>query len=277
MTKVSVIIPCYNHGKYINETVQSVLDQTYDNLQIIIVDDGSSDIETINVLKKIKSDKITVYFNENHGVSYARNYAIEKSHGDYIFPLDADDTIEPTYIEQAVKILDDNSDIGVVYCKANFFGDKTGLWNQDVFSFKEMLLKNLIFVSSLFRKKHWKDFGGFNENMTDGLEDYDFWLYFLELGLKVYKIDEVLFNYRIIKKSRSSFLDLQKNIKMKSNIFRNHSQLYLDNIECLYEEIYNKNSKMKRFRNLYYQNRGLLFFSATMNIILLIWIFLKFL
>ena len=131
MKKVSIIITCYNKEKYVKETIESALNQTYKNLEIVCIDDASTD-NSRNILKELKlkyNNIILLEENKNIGVVRARNKAIEIANGEYILPLDADDIIEPTYVSKAVDILDKNPQIGIVYCKAKFFGIKNENWN----------------------------------------------------------------------------------------------------------------------------------------------------
>lgn len=111
-------------------------------------------------------------------------------------PLDADDIIEPTYVEKAVKILDNNPNIGIVYCKAKIFGNYDKYWNLKPFNKSDILYENCIFCSALFRKSDFIKIGGYNNNMKYGCEDYDLWLSFIEQGLEVFQINEILFSYR---------------------------------------------------------------------------------
>jgi len=152
----TVIIPCYNDGAFIQETIDSVNAQSIQTLEIIIVDDASTDRETLETLKNLKQDNLTVFFSEmNEGPSVARNKGIIKALGKYILPLDADDKIDPTYIEKAQKVLDENSKIGIVYCEAKLFGEKNEKWELPPFSFPEILVSNMIFATALFRKEDW--------------------------------------------------------------------------------------------------------------------------
>ena len=121
MKKVSVVIPCFNQGKYLQETVNSVKSSTYKNIEIIIVNDGSDDSYTISVLEAINEENIKIININNSGVCNARNIGISASSGEYILTLDGDDKISSDYIEKAVKVLDENPEIGIVYSKAKFF------------------------------------------------------------------------------------------------------------------------------------------------------------
>jgi glycosyltransferase involved in cell wall biosynthesis len=136
MPKVSVIIPCYNQGKYIDEAVDSVLSQTFLDYEIIIVNDGSTDALTNSILKNYNKPKTKVIHTLNNGVSAARNIAIDNSQGEYILPLDADDKIAKDFIELAVNIIESRPDIKIVYSEVKFFGEQKGKWKLAEFDMK---------------------------------------------------------------------------------------------------------------------------------------------
>ena len=96
MPKVTIVIPCYNHGAYLPETLKSVHEQTFQDFEIIVVDDGSSDPATVTILRNLEMNRTRVIHTANHGVSAARNRGIAEARGTYILPLDADDLIEVT-------------------------------------------------------------------------------------------------------------------------------------------------------------------------------------
>lgn len=228
---VSVIIPCFNHGQYIDEAVNSVLSQTFQDFEIIIVNDGSIDKYTVNKLKSYNKPKCKVIHIVNKGLSTARNIGIKESSGKYLLPLDADDKIGVKYLEEAVKILDRESEIGIVYCDVEFFGDKTGKWNLPDFSIERILIMNMIICSALFRKTDYLDTNGFNPNMKYGWEDWDFWLSLVEKGKGVYKLPDVHFFYRI-KNNDSMLKDLSLSLERQKyslkTIYLNHFNFYLN-------------------------------------------------
>ena len=228
MEKVSVIMPCYNDGKYIMEAIDSIVKQTYQNWELIIVDDGSDDEETKRIINEIQNPKIKVFHTEHLRPAGARNYGIQKAEGTYILPVDSDDSIHEEYMEKAVKMIESNPRIGVVYCKAELFGEKSGSWNLPDYSFKHMLLDNIVFVTALFYKSDWEKVGGFNTSMAQGMEDYDFWLSILGLEREICQIPEALFYYRIKPVSRTT--NFQDNCVQVQNtyqqIYYNHKEFY---------------------------------------------------
>ena len=228
LSKVSVIMPCYNDGEYIEQAINSVRSQTYNNIELIIIDDGSTDPNTITTLNKFNNTDIILLRTDNIRPAAARNAGIAHATGKYIMPVDADDIIEPTYIEKAVKIIESNKKIGVVYCYADLFGDRTGRWSLPNYSLDAMLLDNVVFVTSLFYKDDWEKVGGFKTTMYHGMEDYDFWLSLIELDKEIYQIPEVLFNYRIKPKSRTTeFMSNAEIVKQTyRSIYNQHPKLY---------------------------------------------------
>lgn len=235
--QVSLVIPCYNHGLYIDEAVKSVLEQSYKNIEIIIVNDGSTDEHTINILNKYEKKKPRVIHINNQGPSIARNNGIKISNGKYILPLDADDKIGSTYVEKAVEVLEQNKNIGIVYCEAELFGQKIGKWELPEYHFPEILLGNVIFSTALFRKSDWEKVNGYNPNMIYGWEDFDFWLSLIELGREVFRIPEVLFFYRQLPGSRNNSMKPEYVVKSYTQLFKNHPKLYSDNIEIIFNYI----------------------------------------
>ena len=234
---VSVIMPCFNQGQFMEEAVESIIAQTFTPVEIIIINDGSTDIETVRLLNHYQKPNVSVIHTENRGPSAARNVGIHQAKGQYILPVDADDRIAPTYLEKAVPILASQPEIGIVYTQAELFGAKTGSFDLPPYQFPDILLGNMIFNSSLYRKADWEKVGGYNENMVCGWEDYDFWLSILELGKDVFRIPEVLYYHREVANSRSEQMTQEHWVKSYTQIFANHPQLYSDHIDILFRQI----------------------------------------
>lgn len=257
MPKVSIIIPCYNQGKYVAEAINSALRQTFKDIEIVCVNDGSTD-NSVEIIKSFENKyKNFIFLNneENRGVIYSRNFAIKNCNGTYILPLDADDIIEPTYVEKAVKILDNNPNIGIVYCKAKIFGNYDKYWNLKPFNKSDILYENCIFCSALFRKSDFIKIGGYNNNMKYGCEDYDLWLSFIEQGLEVFQINEILFSYRQYDETSRTTISLKNKKEIWNNLIKNHINLYLNDENFLERLIFSSpiktNKKYKKYKKMF--------------------------
>ena len=232
--KVSVIIPCYNQGEFVTEALDSVLASDYGNIEIIIVNDGSDDGITENVLETINHPLVKIIHQQNQGLPAARNNGINASSGKYILPLDADDKIHPSYISKAVEILDNDENTGIVYCNYRIFGDVNIEVNVPVYNPLTLLLKNIYVVCSMFRKDDFLNVNGYKDEMREGYEDWEFWVSMYENGVKFKKINETLFYYRSLNKEsmvkkfqRDRYLHLETHKK----IMKLHPELYIDNLE----------------------------------------------
>jgi glycosyltransferase involved in cell wall biosynthesis len=216
--KVSVIVPCHNLGKYLHECVDSVLNQTFRDFEIIVVDDGSTDVETIEALQRLESLDLQIIRTANRGLVSARNLGISKAQGSYICCLDADDTYHPEFLERTAFILDRDSGggIGIVTTWVNVLGVESRLWETARYDVPELLANNVIHVASLFRKGCWEEVGGYSANLA-GYQDWDFWISIVAKGYIWETLEEPLFNYRIrkgsmVSKSNLIRLDLYKTI-----------------------------------------------------------------
>ena len=233
---VSVVIPCFNQGVFLSESIASVQAQSLCDFEIIVVDDGSTDAATARALEDV-SPCVRVIRTENHGLAAARNSGIREARGKYILPLDADDKLGSTYLEKAAGILETDPRIGIVYCHAEFFGATRGRWELPPYSFPKILISPQIFATSMFRKSAWERAGGFSPEMRLGWEDYDFWLTLIENGAGVHCIPEVLFYYRSHKGSMISRLTREDYVGMYVQLFRRHERLYVEHIDVLFREI----------------------------------------
>lgn len=199
---VSVVIPTYNCAPYISEAIESVLNQTYQNIEIIVVDDGSVD-HTKKVLKRFIG-KIKYYYQDNNGAPAARNAGLKVSSGDYFQLLDADDILLPNKIKFQIETFKKLScEYGVVYSGVRFFNytNSSKLMERGLHSFSGDILNKLIWENSilihaaLIKKECFEKVGGFNEDLQR-CDDYEFWLRASSLGYKFYYINRVLALYR---------------------------------------------------------------------------------
>ena len=235
--RVSVIIPCYNHGRYLDESIGSVLDQTFKDLEIIVVNDGSTDPETLDILDLLNRKGCRVLHTPNQGPAAARNTGISSCRSDYILPLDADDRISPDFIREAVTVLDADPLLGVVYGRVRFFGEAEGVWEQPEFSPGRLLIENMIVATAVFRRKDWLAVGGYRAVMKEGWEDWDFWLSLVGISRKVNRLENGIFYYRIRHDSRTRSLPLGMKMKLFSRLVLSHKSLYFVNIPNILKTI----------------------------------------
>lgn len=230
MKLISIIVPCYNQAQFLEECLQSIIEQTYKNWECIIINDGSCD-DTESIAKKWtqKDSRFKYLYKENGGLSSARNLGIKKAQGEWILPLDADDKIGNKYLEFAEKEFYNSN---LVYCKARFFGTVNKDWNLPSYNFKNLLLSNHIFNPSFFKKEDWKKAEGYDTNMMYGLEDWEFWINILkDKKTRVTQLNYLGYYYRQRENSMSSNLnnDTNKKEQMKQYIYEKHKAVYLDN------------------------------------------------
>ena len=260
--KISVISACFNHGKYIKEMLESVFSQTFDDYEVIIVNDGSTD-DTAEILNDISHEKVTVIHTENHGPADARNRAITKARAPVIMNLDADDKIAPSLLEKAYKIFCSTPNIGIIHCDAECFGAKSGKFEIGEYTSESMLFDNRIISQSFFRRDDWLSVGGYSVEFIHWLEDWDFWLSIIELGGKVVKIQEKLVYYRTYKDLADSRTGRGKTDRMKMtesliNVFHRHQKLYSafpnawDHFSELEKKFNEEDFLVRKWRNFYY-------------------------
>jgi glycosyltransferase involved in cell wall biosynthesis len=187
---ISIIIPCYNYGHFLPETLESILNQTYRNWECIVVDDGSIDnTREVAMQWLVNDNRFKYYYQSNKGLSSARNTGISKASGDYVLFLDADDLIETQTLEAhcnfITKVLD-NTIIFGLYRKFSSNNDKTGfVETENVVTFKAgfqrnirdiLFLTNPFPVSALLVSKKIISATGFFDESLSSLEDWDYWL-----------------------------------------------------------------------------------------------------
>lgn len=226
---VTVIMPVYNRADLVGKSLDSVLKQSYQNWECIVVDDGSTDnSKQIIQNYREKDDRIKYYYNENSGAAAARNYGIQQSNGIYILPLDSDDLITETYIEKAVVCFNENPEIKIVYGKAVLIGEKKEEWNLPPYSYELFLMYNMLFNSSMYKRSDFDRVGGYTEG--NRLEDWDLWIKILKSNGKVFQLPEIVYFYRTHQSdSITTLLDEDNKLYKESmnQLYKNHFDEYL--------------------------------------------------
>lgn len=215
---VSVIIPCYNHQDFVMQSLNSVINQTYHNLEIIVIDDGSKD-KTPEILEKMSTEHdFFLEIQNNIGLSKTLNKAIKKyAKGKYISVIASDDYWELDKISKQVKFLEKFKDNALVFGKAKIVDNNNVVLGNlgdnvtETLTFNSLLLDNKVIASTtMFRKDVWQSVGGFNEKSY--IEDWDLWLKMAE-NYKIGFINEYLGFYRRHGSNMSSNLLKMENAK----------------------------------------------------------------
>lgn len=194
---VSVIVPCYNYGRYLPEAIASIQAQTFRGFEIVIVDDGSPDVATRDIVRSfVGHPAINVLFQNNTGLPGARNAGIGAARGRYICCLDADDTFAPTYLERCIALLESRANVGFAYSWVKLFGDESSLWETRDYDIDVALQENWTPVCAMFRKTDWILIGGYDPRMRGGYEDWEFWMRLAQIGRTGHVIQEPLMFHR---------------------------------------------------------------------------------
>jgi hypothetical protein len=209
--KVSIVIPCYNQAQYLPQAIDSALAQTYENVEIIVVNDGSTDnsydvamnYQMMSGQRWDGSPRVKVVSQTNMGLALARNAGINASTAqpyEFILPLDADDWIEPSYLSKTMPLMQGR--VAVVGTWAAVFGIKDYTWQTWVPTIEQLMKDNSIPVCSLIKRGVLQEVGGYNpalsgyEKHLTGYEDWNLWLDILKRGYKIAILPECLFHYR---------------------------------------------------------------------------------
>ncbi len=197
MPRVSIVVPVFDAGQDLERALRSATGQTYGDREVIVVDDGSTDARTLAILDDAaRRPGVTVHRTPNRGPSAARNLGIAQASGDYVLPLDADDHLDPAFLEQTVPVLDQRPDLGIAHTWIGLVGGHHGTWRTGPFTLEALLVRCTVHVCSLYRRGVWEAVGGYDPRFTEGAEDWDFWLGAASRGWQAACVPEVLAYYQ---------------------------------------------------------------------------------
>ena len=233
MKLVTVVIPCFNSGATLPQTVESVKAQSYENIEIIIVDDGSNDALTITAIDRLSG--VRVIRQKNAGLPAARNIGFSEARGEYVLPLDADDWLETDAVAQLAATLETNQQFAFVFSHIQLEGESSGVLKKS-YNFFEQLFSNQIPYAILIRRAIWEDIGGYDETMRKGYEDWEFNIRLGGSGHYGAVVPKPLFHYRV---ASTGMLLAQSN--------QLHGELWSD-IQCRNETTYRMFSLLKLWR-----------------------------
>ncbi len=195
---VSVVIPCFNYGQFIESAVDSIKHQTFRDVEIIVVEGGSTDGTTRAIIERLPDDVVKIFQDKPHMVGANRNRGIQQARGKYIVCFDADDLLDPSYLEKAVFIAEAGG-YDIVHPSVQCFGDSSILWRSRDATFEGVAEFNAIATTALFRRRLWKRAGGYQDfglGAEHVPEDWDFWIRLLGHGARAKPMSEALMLYR---------------------------------------------------------------------------------
>lgn len=229
---VSVVIPCHNHGRYLNRAVRSVLAQTFDDWELVIVDDGSTDDSALisdELIRTHPERRMRLIRQENRGAPSARNTGIRATQGRYVLPLDTDDVIAPEMLEATVAVLDEHADVAIAYTDPFLFVDDAvtpiPYLPRPEYDPRLLLEQCIMLYCSLYRRGAWVTVGGYDETMLGAGEDWDFWIACAEHGLTARRVARPLFGYHH-KPAGLHVTGLLQDLALRAKLVANHPALF---------------------------------------------------
>lgn len=193
---IGFVIPCYNQGEFVGEAITSVLRQTWFDLEVVVINDGSTDPAVASALSSFPPDpRLRIINQSNQGLARTRNIGIESCSAEWICCLDADDYIDPTYAEKCLMMLA-LTGTDICGCWQQNFGEDDALLKPGRFSVGDLWWENRMINAAVFRRRIWKQSGGYDPTMNVGYEDWQFWLRCANHGARATLVTEPLFFYR---------------------------------------------------------------------------------
>lgn len=269
---VSIIIPTYNYGKYLNETLKSIMDQSYNNWECIVIDDGSTD-NTKEIVNNfiLKDNRFKYIYQINKGVSHTRNVGIKEAKGEFIQFLDGDDLLQINKIKSQIEIFETNPGVDIVYNEVRFFdnenidllraslkGNKKDNWMPKLSAKGNEVISQLssinfiVMNSPLLKRSVFGKVGYFDESMK-ALEDWDFWMRCALANCYFYfnetKIENVFALVRAHHGSLSTqsklmnnghFVFLQNALFNKNTVLKFTFILFVKYIELFWDSVFSK-------------------------------------
>src|SRR5215470_10824821 len=191
---VSVIVPCFNGGRFLDGLCASLAAQTFRDFETIIVDDGSTEEATLQKLASLEPG-IRVMPQQNRRLPGARNAGFEQARGEFVLPLDCDDRLAPSFLAETVAALRDAApDVGFAFAHVRLAGDMDGVMPRHFNRFDQLFLNRLPYCM-LIRRSAWQAAGGYDEAMRDGTEDWEFNIRLVQAGFRGVEIAKPLFIY----------------------------------------------------------------------------------
>jgi glycosyltransferase involved in cell wall biosynthesis len=224
---LSVVIPCYNQGEFLVDAIASVERTAEGNCELVIVNDGSTEARTLEVLDVLRRAGYYILDQANAGLAAARNNGIRAARGKHILPLDADNRLVPGFIASAIDVLNTKADVGVVYGDRLDFGARSGRAHIPPFNLNLLLRSNYIDACAVYRREIWESCGGYDAGAAV-LEDWEFWIATAKRGWRFFRLANPTFEYRVRPNSMLALAGQDIQGSTHNYILRKHRALYHD-------------------------------------------------
>ncbi len=232
---LEVVITSYNQGETIIEAIDSINKQSILPKRVIIVDDGTTDANSIEILKSIENTQfnipVIIHYQTNSGVSTARNQGILITESEFVLIFDGDDILKETYIEKVLDILEKNEKIVAASSWMETFGTLKSIVKPTGGDLISFLPRNCCPATHIVRRKAWDKCGGYDETMKSGFEDWEYFLGLLETKKEAHIaiVEEALMKYRTTPAS-SNVKSMDKRLVLMNYIIQKHYDSYKDNL-----------------------------------------------
>ncbi|TEB09722.1 glycosyltransferase [Pelotomaculum propionicicum] len=226
---LSVIIPYYNMGQYVDDALQSALRSAYRPLEILIVNDGSTESRSLDKLREIEAagrDGVRVLHIENRGLASVRNFGAARARGEFLAFLDADDMVEPDFYSRSINVLKKYHNVSLVYSWVRYFEGANGCFISNNLEFPFLLAHNMAAVICVLKRADFLAFARNKPLMSYGLEDFESWISLYESGRLGVCIPEMLARYRVRPDSMLRSMNEDQVLYMYDEIVRLHAQSY---------------------------------------------------
>ncbi len=227
---LSVVIPCYDLGELLLEAVASVERTAPERCELIVVNDGSRQPRTLEVLAVLREGGYHVVDQPNAGLAAARNRGVREARGRYVLPLDADNRLAAGYIASAIQGLDSQPEVGVVYGDRLEFGGRNGRKPVPELDLPNFLWANYIDACAAYRREIWEACGGYDAGALVW-EDWDFWISAAERGWRFQRLPDVTFEYRVRPSSmlrKAEREGLRRTVR--EHIYRKHHEIFAQHL-----------------------------------------------
>jgi glycosyltransferase involved in cell wall biosynthesis len=225
LPRVSVVVPCYNGGKFLPALLASLEAQTFRDFETVLVDDGSTDPATQEALRQLP-DGVRLVRQKNTGLPSARNTGFQNAAAPLVLPLDCDDTIAPDFLEKAVtRLRQAPSPRSFVFADMKTHGARQGILARRFNPFDQLFLNQLPYAL-LMPRAAWDHIGGYDETMRDGYEDWEFNLRLVKAGYRGLRIAEPLFVYFVRPDGMQLSHSARRHGKLWRHIRAKHPDIY---------------------------------------------------